>query len=91
MLQNPCKTFSFMKNMVYIIPPWGGGKPYPASGLLGTQCRCDFIEMYIKYVVVFHWNKFDIYIQLLPDYTLIWFIETEWHKHLIIRIVKHRP
>ena len=47
--------------------------------------------MYLKYVVVFHWNIFDIYIQLLPDYTLIWFIETKWHRRLIIRIVKHRP
>ena len=47
--------------------------------------------MYSKYVVVFHWNIFDTYIQLLPDYTLIWFIETNWHKHLIIRVVKHRP
>ena len=34
MLQNPCKTFGFKKNMVYKIPPGGGGgKPYPASGL----------------------------------------------------------
>ena len=33
MLQNPCKTFGFKKNMVYKIP-LGGGKPYPASGLL---------------------------------------------------------
>ena len=31
MLQNPCKTLGFKKNMVYKIPP-GGGKPYPASG-----------------------------------------------------------
>ena len=34
MLQNPCKTLGFKKNMVYEIPPGGGGKPYPASGLL---------------------------------------------------------
>ena len=32
MLQNPCKTLGFRKNMVYKITP-GGGKPYPASGL----------------------------------------------------------
>ena len=25
MLQNPCKTFGFKKNMVYKIPPDGGG------------------------------------------------------------------
>ena len=47
--------------------------------------------MYLKYAVVFHRNTFDIYIQLLPDYTLIWFIDTKLHKHLINRIVKHRP
>ena len=33
MLQNPCKTLGFKKNMVYKIPPGGGGKPYSASGL----------------------------------------------------------
>ena len=34
MLQNPCKTLGSKKNMVYKIPPGGGGgKPYPASGL----------------------------------------------------------
>ena len=34
MLQNICKTLGFKKNMVYKIPPGGGGgKPYPASGL----------------------------------------------------------
>ena len=36
MLQNPCKTLGFKKNMVYKIPPGGGGKPYPASGLFVT-------------------------------------------------------
>ena len=43
MLQNPCKTFGFMKNMVYKIPPGGGGgggKPYPASGLLVPIIFC---------------------------------------------------
>ena len=33
MLQNPCKTLGFKKNMVIQNSPWGGGKPYPASGL----------------------------------------------------------
>ena len=33
MLQNPYKTLGFMKNMVYKISR-GGGKPYPASGLI---------------------------------------------------------
>ena len=37
MLQNPCKTLGFKKNMVYKIPPGGGGKPYPASGLKETR------------------------------------------------------
>ena len=26
MLQNPCKTLGFKKNMVYKIPPGGGGE-----------------------------------------------------------------
>ena len=26
MLQNASKTFGFKKNMVYEIPPWGGGE-----------------------------------------------------------------
>ena len=43
MLQNPCKTLGFKKNMVYKIPPGGGGKPYPASGLL-------VLELYIKFL-----------------------------------------
>ena len=47
MLQNPRKTLGFKENMVYKIPPGGGGgKPYPASGLvlslqiykIGWQC-----------------------------------------------------
>ena len=37
MLQNPRKTLGFKKNMVYKIPPGGGGKPYPASGLEVTE------------------------------------------------------
>ena len=44
MLQNPCKTMGFKKNMVYKIPPGGGGKPYPASGLLGTVSRIILLE-----------------------------------------------
>ena len=38
MLQNPCKTLGFKKNIVYKIPPGGGGKPYPASGLFRLHC-----------------------------------------------------
>ena len=37
MLQNPCKTLGFKKNMIYKIPP-GGGKSYPASGLTDVYC-----------------------------------------------------
>ena len=39
MLQNPCKTLGFKKNMVFKIPPGGGGKPYPASGLTVTLVK----------------------------------------------------
>ena len=46
MLQNPHKTLGFKKNMVYEIPPWGGGKPYPASGLsfLDWKTKYEFIN-----------------------------------------------
>ena len=40
MLQNPCKTLGFKKNMVYKIP-LGGGKPYPASGLIFYKSWLD--------------------------------------------------
>ena len=45
MLQNPCKTLGFKKNMVYEIPlgGWGGGgKPYPGSGLCTTKFLANF-------------------------------------------------
>ena len=42
MLQNPRKTLGFKKNMVYKIPPGGGGKPYPASGLILKICQIAF-------------------------------------------------
>ena len=42
MLQNPRKTLGFKKNMVYKIPPGGGGKPYPASGLEETRSTSRF-------------------------------------------------
>ena len=48
MLQNPCKTLGFKKNMVYKIPPGGGGKPYPASGLLSWLSSCQHIELMSK-------------------------------------------
>ena len=42
MLQNPCKTLGYKKNMVYEIPPGGGGgvnhiQPV-AYSLIGTVC-----------------------------------------------------
>ena len=48
MLQNPCKTLGFKKNMVYKIPPGGGGKPYPASGLL-----CETTNVFIDAFLLF--------------------------------------
>ena len=53
MLQNPCKTFGFKKNMVYKIPPGGGGKPYPASGLEGlVQYFSDVKNRYLIFTNV---------------------------------------
>ena len=49
MLQNPCKTLGFKKNMVYKIPPGGGGKPYPASGLVGFGVFPHFFFFSSKY------------------------------------------
>ena len=49
MLQNPRKTLGFKKNMVYEIPPGGGGKPYPASGLDGA---------FLKSFSIFAWWVF---------------------------------
>ena len=44
MLQNPRKTLGFKKNMVYKIPPGGGGgKPYPASGLKAQSPQTKII------------------------------------------------
>ena len=34
MMQNSCKTLSFKKKNGLQNSPWGGGKPYPASGLV---------------------------------------------------------
>ena len=49
MLQNPCKTLGFKKNMVYKIPPGGGGKPYPASGLKSwSELSSKIISMYVS-------------------------------------------
>ena len=54
MLQNPCKTLGFKKNMVYKIPPGGGGKPYPASGLKARSCK-----LFIGESAIFNCNGFN--------------------------------
>ena len=51
MLQNPCKTLGFKKNMVYKIPPGGGGKPYPASGLIVVTFPCGTLGR-VWYLIV---------------------------------------
>ena len=50
MLQNPCKTLGFKKNMVYKIPPGGGGKPYPASGLTAFG-NCTFSTVHAMIII----------------------------------------
>ena len=45
MLQNPCKTLGFKKNMVYKIPPGGGGKPYTASGLITQNVYVNMVNV----------------------------------------------
>ena len=50
MLQNPCKTLGFKKNMVYKIPPGGGGKPYPASGLYDIHLDSMNLDLKIRTV-----------------------------------------
>ena len=42
-----------------------------------------FIGMYLSMLLCFHWNAFNIYmyIQMLSDYTLIWFIEIIWYEN----------
>ena len=53
MLQNPRKTLGFKKNMVYKIPPGGGGrgKPYPASGLqsIRRSRNCNWLLQTVVY------------------------------------------
>ena len=61
MLQNPRKTLGYTKNMVYEIPPGGGGKPYPASGLL------DRVIPYLRFKCVFAYMVATPMIRLLSD------------------------
>ena len=51
MLQNPCKTLGFKKNMVYKIPP-GGGKTYPASGLFNPLVPGESFPLYHHSVLI---------------------------------------
>ena len=57
MLQNPCKTFGFMKNMVYKIPPGGGGG---GGGRLTISSQWIFDQMLynkaldLHYLSVYH-------------------------------------
>ena len=54
MLQNPRKTLGYTKNMVYKIPPGGGGKPYPASGLLTKN---SLARTEILYMTSYKWRS----------------------------------
>ena len=54
MLQNPRKTLGYKKNMVYKIPPGGGGKPYPASGLFWALWRPGGQNDFISNMVNWH-------------------------------------
>ena len=57
MLQNPCKTLGFKKNMVYKIPPGGGGgKPYPASGLFTV--RNYICKIWVNFYLLHKKNSF---------------------------------
>ena len=53
MLQNPCKTLGFKKNMVFKIPLGGGGKPYPASGLLIFRPSLFTIHYFLTHYSLF--------------------------------------
>ena len=48
MLQNPCKTLGFKKNMVYKILPGGEGKPYPASGLWVLRQGIKYMDLVVR-------------------------------------------
>ena len=57
MLQNPCKTLGFKKNMVYKIPPRGGGKPYPASGLYRAHRHLYDTAYFLSHAQIFKLMK----------------------------------
>ena len=47
MLQSPCKTLGYKKNMVYKIPPEGGGG-------VSSQCPISFQSITFKWIHYFH-------------------------------------
>ena len=65
MLQNPCKTLGFNKNMVYKIPLGGGGKPYPASGLNKCKIQIIYRDVVRSQYTTFQ-NKFNSFIVNAP-------------------------
>ena len=68
MLQNPCKTLDFKKNMVYKIPPGRGGKPYPAGGLLVFYCFLRKKEQ-VTCLYTTHTNFITKYLVMCKVYT----------------------
>ena len=77
MLQNPCKTLGFKKNMLSEIPPGGGGggKPYPASGLAGCITLTVILVSYDNqcYVALTHGTMGWSVIVVFPDHTHLFF------------------
>ena len=53
MLQNPRKTLGFKENMIYKIPPGGGGKPYPASCRIRKQHNAAHLCLYSWFPFLF--------------------------------------
>ena len=56
MLQNPCKTLGFMKTWSTKFP-LGGGKPYPASGLIISSQFLGAIFVYTHVIPNKHTEK----------------------------------
>ena len=41
------------------------------------------LECILSMLFGFHWNVFNIHIQMLSDYTSIYFVEIKWHEQNI--------